>query len=187
MTIIYLAIGAGVIALVFALLLTLNILKQDKGDESIQAIGRAIQEGAMAFLSLEYRLLAVFVVIMSGILAVFIDYDILDKVGTERSVPSTAIAYASGAILSALAGFIGMSIAVRANTRTTIQAMKGLNPALRVAFNSGTVMGVSVVGIGLIGITVVWWIFKDPTIIAGFGFGASSIALFARVGGGIYT
>ena len=189
MTILYLAIGAGVVALVFALLLTLNVLRQDKGDESIQAIGRAIQEGAMAFLSLEYRLLAVFVVVMFIILAVFIDYDVLDKIGSEqeRSVPSTAIAYASGAVLSALAGFIGMSIAVRANTRTAIQAMKGLNPALRVAFNSGTVMGVSVVGIGLIGITAVWWIFKEPSIIAGFGFGASSIALFARVGGGIYT
>ena len=187
MTILYLAIGAGALALVFALVLTLNVLRQDKGDESIQAIGRAIQEGAMAFLSTEYRLLAVFVIVMFVILAVFIDYDVLDKVGSDRSVPSTAIAYASGAALSALAGFIGMSIAVRANTRTTIQAMKGLNPALRVAFNSGTVMGVSVVGIGLIGITAAWWIFKEPTIIAGFGFGASSIALFARVGGGIYT
>ena len=80
-----------------------------------------------------------------------------------------------------------MSIAVRANTRTTVKAMEGLNGALRVAFNSGTVMGVSVVGIGLIGITVVYWIFKDINIVAGFGFGASSIALFARVGGGIYT
>ena len=80
-----------------------------------------------------------------------------------------------------------MSIAVRANTRTTVKAMVGLNPALRVAFNSGTVMGVSVVGIGLIGVTLLYWIFKDPIIVAGFGFGASSIALFARVGGGIYT
>ena len=187
MIILYLAIAAGVVALIFALLLTLNILKQDKGDESIQEIGRKIQEGAMAFLSLEYRLMAVFVVIMFVILAVFIDYDVLDKVGSDRSIPSTAIAYLSGAILSGLAGYIGMGIAVRANTRTTVQAMKGLNSALRVAFNSGTVMGVSVVGIGLIGITAVWWIFKDPSIIAGFGLGASSIALFARVGGGIYT
>ena len=187
MIILYLAIAAGVVALIFALLLTLNILKQDKGDESIQEIGRKIQEGAMAFLSLEYRLMAVFVVIMFVILAVFIDYDVLDKVGSDRSIPSTAIAYLTGAILSGLAGYIGMGIAVRANTRTTVQAMKGLNSALRVAFNSGTVMGVSVVGIGLIGITAVWWIFKDPSIIAGFGLGASSIALFARVGGGIYT
>ena len=80
-----------------------------------------------------------------------------------------------------------MSIAIRANTRTTVKAIQGLNPALRVAFNSGTVMGVTVVGIGLIGITAVYWAFQDINIVAGFGFGASSIALFARVGGGIYT
>ena len=166
----------------------MRILRSDAGSEQVQAIGRAIQEGAMAFLSREYRLLAVFVVVMFVVLAVFIDYDVLDKVpGDSESVPKTAISYIVGAIGSALAGFIGMSIAVRANTRTTVQAQHGLNPALRIAFNSGAVMGVTVVGIGLIGITVVYWIFKDPIIIAGFGFGASSIALFARVGGGIYT
>ena len=80
-----------------------------------------------------------------------------------------------------------MSIAIRANTRTVVKAQQGLNAALRVAFNSGSVMGISVVGIGLIGITIAYWVFKDISIIAGFGFGASSIALFARVGGGIYT
>ena len=192
MEILYLAIAAGIVALVFAVLLTVQILKSDPGSEEVQAIGRAIQEGAMAFLSREYRLLAIFVVGMTIILAVFIDLDVLDKVpdtiaGDNEGVPKTAIAYLAGAIGSALAGFIGMTIAVRANTRTTVQAQRGLNSALRIAFNSGTVMGVSVVGIGLIGITVVYWIFKDASIIAGFGFGASSIALFARVGGGIYT
>ena len=187
MTILYLAIAAGVVALGFALALALNVLRQDRGSETIQFIGRAIQEGAMAFLSREYRMLAIFVVLMSIILAVFIDYDVMDKVGTDRSIPSTAIAYLAGAAGSALAGFIGMSIAVRANTRTTVKAMQGLNPALRVAFNSGAVMGVSVVGIGLIGVTALYWVFKDFNIVAGFGFGASSIALFARVGGGIYT
>ncbi len=180
--------------LVFALLLTLNILRQDKGSEEIQFIGKAIQEGAMAFLSREYRLLAIFVGIMAIILAAFIDYDVTgkvventDRVSGDRTIPSTAIAYLAGAIGSALAGFIGMSIAIRANSRTVVKAQQGLNPALRVAFNSGTVMGVSVVGIGLIGVTAVYWIFQDISIIAGFGFGASSIALFARVGGGIYT
>ena len=132
-------------------------------------------------------MLAIFVLLVFAILAVFIDYDALDRITDEPNFPSTAIAYLAGAVGSALAGFIGMSIAVRANTRTTVKAMEGLNGALRVAFNSGTVMGVSVVGIGLIGITVVYWIFKDINIVAGFGFGASSIALFARVGGGIYT
>ena len=185
--IIYLAIGAGAVALGFALIQTLNVLRQDQGNEKIQFIGRAIQEGAMAFLSLEYRLLALFVVLMAAILAIFIDYDVLDRVGTDRDLPSTAIAYLAGAAGSALAGFIGMSIAVRANTRTTVKAMTGLNGALRVAFNSGTVMGVSVVGIGLIGVTAVYWAFEDISIVAGFAFGASSIALFARVGGGIYT
>ena len=188
LTVIYLAIGAGAFALAYAGLLTVRILKSDAGSEQVQAIGRAIQEGANAFLSREYRLLAGFVVVMFIILAVFIDFDVLDKVpGDRESIPKTAISYIVGAIGSALAGFIGMSIAVRANTRTTVQAQHGLNPALRIAFNSGAVMGVTVVGIGLIGITVIYWIFQDPIIIAGFGFGASSIALFARVGGGIYT
>ena len=187
LAIIYIALGAGVVGLVFALALTLNILRQDKGSETVQFIGRAIQEGAVAFLSQEYRFLAIFVVAVVVILAVFIDYDVLDKVGSDRSIPSTAIAYLAGAIGSALAGFIGMSIAVRANTRTVVKAQQGLNPALRVAFSSGAVMGTTVVGIGIIGVTAMYWIFKDFSIVAGFGFGASSIALFARVGGGIFT
>ena len=188
MIILYLAIAAGVVALTFALLLTLNILRQDEGDETVRFIGKAIQEGARAFLTREYTVLAVFVVIVFIALAVFIDYDVLGREdGSTSGVPSTAIAYLAGAIGSALAGYIGMSIAVRANTRTTVKAMIGLNPALRVAFNSGAVMGISVVGIGLIGIAAAYWIFQDANIVAGFGFGASSIALFARVGGGIYT
>ena len=143
----------------------------------------------MAFLSREYRLLAIFVVVMAVILAAFIDFDVTGRVGNDSaSVPGTAIAYLVGAIGSALAGFIGMSIAVRANTRTTVQAIQGLNPALRVAFNSGAVMGLSVVGLALLGVTLMFVVFNnDATIVAGFGFGASSIALFARVGGGIYT
>ena len=187
MTTVYLAIAAGAAALGFALILTLRILREEQGNETVRFIGRAIQEGAMAFLTREYRMLAIFVVLVFAVLAVFIDYDVLDRIADEPDFPSTAIAYLAGAVGSALAGYIGMSIAVRANTRTTVKAMEGLNGALRVAFNSGTVMGVSVVGIGLIGITVVYWIFKDVNIVAGFGFGASSIALFARVGGGIYT
>ena len=187
MTTVYLAIAAGAAALGFALVLTLRILREEQGNETVRFIGRAIQEGAMAFLTREYRMLAIFVLLVFAILVVFIDYDVLGRITDEPNFPSTAIAYLAGAVGSALAGFIGMSIAVRANTRTTVKAMEGLNGALRVAFNSGTVMGVSVVGIGLIGITVVYWIFKDINIVAGFGFGASSIALFARVGGGIYT
>jgi K(+)-stimulated pyrophosphate-energized sodium pump len=191
-TIFIIAIAAGIVGLIFALILTINIMRQDGGSEQVQFIGKAIQQGAMAFLAREYTLLGGFVIIMAIILAVLIDFDVTGKlaaVGREPNspIPSTAIAYLVGAIGSGLAGFIGMSIAVRANTRTTVKAMEGLNPALRVAFNSGTVMGVTVVGIGLIGVTLMYVIFQDISIVAGFGFGASSIALFARVGGGIYT
>ena len=188
MGILILAIVSGVVALGFAAILTTRILKADEGNEQVRFIGNAIREGAMAFLSREYRLLAIFVVIVCIVLAVFIDFDILNRIeGSASGIPGTAISYLVGAIGSGLAGFIGMSIAVRANTRTTVQAQQGLNPALRLAFNSGTVMGVSVVGIGLIGLTVMYIIFQDIKVVAGFGFGASSIALFARVGGGIYT
>ena len=188
MEILLLAIVAGVVALAFAAYLAWKVMQSDEGNERVRFIGNAIREGSMAFLSREYRLLAVFVVVVFAIIWVFVDYDILNKVeGDGDPIPGTAISYLVGAIGSGLAGFIGMSIAVRANTRTTVQAQTGLNSALRVAFNSGTVMGVSVVGIGLIGITVVYLIFQDIKVVAGFGFGASSIALFARVGGGIYT
>ncbi|SVA59485.1 uncharacterized protein METZ01_LOCUS112339 [marine metagenome] len=188
-TIQIIAVVASIIALAFAALLTSMVLKKDGGNDQIRFIGDAIQKGAMAFLSREYRLLAVFVVVMAIIIGVFIDMDVLDRMdGKESSsVPGTAIAYLIGAIGSGLAGFIGMSIAVRANTRTTVQAMEGLNSALRVAFNSGAVMGASVVGIALLGVTMMFVAFGDYSVVAGFGFGASSIALFARVGGGIYT
>ena len=187
MEIILLAVVAGIVALVFALILAMNVTRQDPGSEEIQFIGRAIQEGANAFLRREYTLLAVFVVVIAIILAVFIDFDVTGRVGGGGGFPGTALSYLVGAIGSGLAGYIGMSIAVRANTRTAVKAMQGLNPALRVAFNSGTVMGISVVGIGLLGVSILYFIFRDITVVAGFGFGASSIALFARVGGGIYT
>ena len=186
--ILILAVVASIVALAFALYLAMNVTRQDPGDEQIQFIGRAIQEGAQAFLKREYTLLAVFVVVIAIILAVFIDFDVTGRVEKVSPFPAaTAISYLIGAIGSALAGYIGMSIAVRANTRTAVKAMEGLNPALRVAFNSGTVMGISVVGIGLLGVSILYFIFRDINVVAGFGFGASSIALFARVGGGIYT
>ncbi|NQU97740.1 MAG: sodium-translocating pyrophosphatase, partial [Chloroflexi bacterium] len=144
-------------------------------------------------------MLAAFVGVVFVILALFIDYNVLNNAkitelndaagasGISATGPWTALAYLAGAIGSGLAGFVGMSIAVRSNVRTTTAARSGLNPALRVAFGSGAVMGFTVVGIGLVALTALWWIFRDPNIVAGFGFGASSIALFARVGGGIYT
>ena len=185
------ALVASIVSLAFAAFLAYQVVGKDEGSDQIRFIGKAIQEGAMAFLSREYRLLAIFVIIMAVILAVFIDLDVTGRIDrdTTPSIPvGTAIAYLVGAFGSGLAGFIGMSIAVRANTRTTVQAIQGLNPALRVAFNSGAVIGMSVVGLALLGVTIMLVVFtNDTSIVAGFGFGASSIALFARVGGGIYT
>jgi K(+)-stimulated pyrophosphate-energized sodium pump len=185
------ALVASLVSLAFAAFLAYKVVGKDEGNDQIRFIGKAIQDGAMAFLSREYRLLAIFVAIMAAILAVFVDLDVtgrIDKPSTSSIPVGTAIAYLVGAFGSGLAGFIGMSIAVRANTRTTVQAMQGLNPALRVAFNSGAVMGMSVVGLALIGVTLMLIVFSnDASIVAGFGFGASSIALFARVGGGIFT
>jgi K(+)-stimulated pyrophosphate-energized sodium pump len=193
---ILLAIAAGAVGLVAAGLLAMRVLKQPQGNDEVRAIGDLIQEGSSAFLRKEYSILAVFVAVIFVILAVFIDYNILDndKIASlseggamTSEGPWTAIAYIFGAIGSALAGFVGMSIAVRGNTRTATAAQTGLNKALQVAFSTGAVMGLSVVGIGIIGVSALWLIFENPNVIAGFGFGASSIALFARVGGGIFT
>ena len=176
------ALIAGCLALVFAGLMAIRVLRADAGNEKMQTIGDAIREGSSAFLRREYLALVPFVVVVTAVLWVLIDWHTLDKI-----VPRTAIAYLAGTVCSATAGLIGMSVAVRANVRTAAAAMRGLNPALRVAFSSGSVMGVSVVGIGLLGVTILYLIFEDITVVAGFGFGASSIALFARVGGGIFT
>jgi len=193
---ILLAIAAGAVGLVAAALLAMRVLKQPQGNDEVRAIGDLIQEGSSAFLRKEYSILAVFVVIIFVILALFIDYNILDneKIATlgdggaiTAQGPWTGISYILGAIGSALAGFIGMSIAVRGNTRTATAAQTGLNKALQVAFSTGAVMGLTVVGIGVIGVSALWLVFENPNVIAGFGFGASSIALFARVGGGIFT
>ena len=190
------SILAGFVGLLAALILARKVITQPAGNNEVTDIGKLIQEGAMAFLKKEYMILSIFVVAIFVILTVLIDFNLLgnDKIdqlssGGRISVngPWTAIAYLLGALGSGLAGFIGMNIAVRGNTRTATAAQKGLNQALRVAFNSGAVMGMTVVGIGIIGVSALWLIFQNPTVIAGFGFGASSIALFARVGGGIYT
>ncbi|MCI0865837.1 MAG: sodium-translocating pyrophosphatase, partial [Chloroflexi bacterium] len=179
---IIIAIIAGGVALVFAAITAARVMASDKGNEQIQAIGDAIREGSSAFLRAEYLALVPFVVVVAIILGVLIDWVTLDS-----AVPKTAISYLAGTICSALAGFIGMNVAVRANVRTAAAATRGLNAALRVAFSSGTVMGVTVVGIGLLGVSVLYLVFQDITVVAGFAFGASSIALFARVGGGIFT
>ena len=168
--------------MLFAGATALRVMRAEKGNQRMQAIGDAIRTGAWAFLRREYLTLVPFVLVVAGVLWVLVDWHTLHEV-----VPKTAISYVVGAICSATAGVIGMSIAVRANIRTAAAAMHGLNPALRVAFSSGSVMGLTVVGIGLLGVSILYIIFKDITVVAGFGFGASSIALFARVGGGIFT
>ena len=193
---ILLAVAAGGIGLIAAALLAMRVLKQPQGNDEVRDIGALIQEGSSAFLRKEYSILALFVLAIFVVLAVFIDYNVLnndmidslaDGGAMTSDGPWTAIAYVIGAIGSGLAGFIGMNIAVRGNTRTATAAQSGLNKALQVAFSTGAVMGLTVVGIGIIGVSVLWIIFENPNVIAGFGFGASSIALFARVGGGIYT
>ena len=191
MEILWVAIVAALIALVFAVVATQRLLGEDEGDETMRSIAEQIQIGAAAFLRREYTFIAVFVAVVAVVLLLFRDLDVLDKLdsgtGNLTDLPRFAIAYVVGAIASATAGYIGMYVAVRANVRTTAKAREGLNPALRVAFSSGSVMGMTVVGISLGCLAVLYLIFQDVGPLTGFAFGASSIALFARVGGGIYT
>lgn len=165
---------AGVIGIIFGIILWVRVSKVDPGNKRMQEIAAAIHEGAMAFLNREYRALAVFAVVLFFVLGFLIDF-------------STAICFLVGAVFSASAGYAGMNIATIANVRTASSARKGINEALQVAFSSGSVMGMMVAGIGLLGVGVLYLIFREPSIVNGYALGASSIALFARVGGGIYT
>ena len=187
MEILAIAIVGGALALAFAALRIRDVLAEEEGDESMRQIAAAIQEGASAFLRREYTFMALFVAIIFVILVVFIDYDALGKFADDPDLPETALSYLLGAFLSGSAGYLGMHVAVRANVRTAANARSSLNPALRTAFNSGTVMGMTVVGLGLLGLVLLYLAWEDPRPLTGFAFGASSIALFARVGGGIYT
>ena len=189
MEILIFAIIAGVLALLFSAFRVFAVVREGEGNETMQNIARAIQLGAAAFLKREYAVLAIFVAAVFVVLLLFIDLDVLDKdpLNFDKDVPAMALSYLIGAILSASAGYLGMTIAVRANVRTAAKAQEGLNPALRVAFNSGTVMGMTVVGLGILGLVILYLIWESAAPLAGFAFGASSIALFARVGGGIYT
>lgn len=165
----------GIVALLFALYKANSIDKVSPGNDRMKEIASYIEDGAMAFLKREYRVLLVFVIALFIVLAVAINW-------------KTAVCFLFGAIFSAFAGYFGMKVATKANVRTANSAMeKGMTKALNVAFSGGAVMGMSVVGLGIIGVSVLYILFPDPAIITGFGLGASSIALFARVGGGIYT
>ena len=173
---------AGVVALIFSLQLAKDVMKAPAGNAKMQEIALAIQEGSRAFLQREYTWLAVFVSATAVIQMAAIGF-------------ATGVCFVVGAALSGACGYMGMSIAVRGNVRTAAAAANGLDPALRIAFNTGTVMGMLVVSFGIIGLAVLFKLLQYAlgseqealTHLAGFGFGASSIALFARVGGGIYT
>ena len=169
------AVGViGVIALLFAAFASGKISAFKVENERVKELSGIIQGGAMAFLYREYKALVPFVVIVAALLAW--------KIG----VPS-AVCFVCGAVCSALTGYVGMKVATKSNGKTAFAATRGMNEALKVAFMGGSVMGMTVVGVGLLGVVVMYFLFGNADTITAFGFGASSIALFARVGGGIYT
>lgn len=166
----------GILALLFAVATSSSIGKKDAGNDRMKEIAGAIAEGARAFLMSEYKVLLIFVIVMFVV------------IGIGLSNWMTAICFLVGSIFSVLAGYLGMGAATKANVRTTSAAMNsGMNAALSVAFSGGSVMGLAVVGLGLFGISIIYVLTGNADILFGFSLGASSIALFARVGGGIYT
>ena len=187
-TIIYAVPAFGVLALLYTFWRSAWVSKQEVGTEKMAIIAKNIADGAMAFLKAEYRVLAIFVVCVAILLGI-------SGASAEDSSWLVAVSFILGAICSALAGFIGMRVATKANVRTTNAARNSLGRALEVAFSGGAVMGLGVVGLGVLGLgtlflvynSIGWDINKVITVVTGFSFGASSIALFARVGGGIYT
>jgi K(+)-stimulated pyrophosphate-energized sodium pump len=182
MTILIISLAVGVLSMLYAGFNTMRILKKDTGTQKMRDISDAIREGAMAYMNRQFKTIAVFAVI----LFVLLSWGLGIKIG---------IAFVCGALLSGIAGYIGMSVSVRSNVRTAAAAKVGLSEALNVAFMGGSVSGLSVVGLSLIGVTGLYIAFKMagvdeaqiPHLLIGFGFGASLISLFARVGGGIFT
>ena len=171
----YLAPVLGIVALLFAFVLASKVGREEEGTDRMHEISSAIRDGANAFLKAEYKILVVFAAVLFVLLGFGVDW-------------KTAICFVIGAAFSTLAGYFGMNVATKANVRTANAArVGGMNRALSIAFSGGAVMGMSVVGLGLLGVGAVYVITKDANILFGFGLGASSIALFGRVGGGIYT
>ncbi len=180
-----LAVGGALVALVYAVILIFNVRSQNAGTPKMQEISGAVREGANAFLSREYKVIAPVAVIVAVAIYLFIDIPL----GTGGS---TAIGFVVGAALSAFAGYVGMAITVRTSSRTAEAAKSGLGAALTVSFRGGSVMGMAVVGFGLLGLSLFYIAYQgtiasNPVTIAGLGFGASLIAMFMRVSGGIYT
>src|SRR5438094_3192361 len=168
------AVAGGAAAVIFAIALIFVVLRQPPGNARMQEIAAAIQEGASAYLNRQYTVIAIIGVVVAVVIGLAIDW-------------STAALYIVGAVLSAAAGYVGMNISVRANLRTAEAARGGLNKALQVAFRGGAVTGFMVVGLGLLGVSAAYLIFKDPDALVGLAFGASLVSVFARLGGGIYT
>ena len=172
----YLVPVAAVIALLFAAYLAAKVSRQDAGTERMKEIAGAIADGARAFLTAEYKILIVFVVVLF----------VLIGLGVGNWV--TAVCFVVGALFSTIAGYCGMTVATKANVRTANAAKEsGMNKALSIAFSGGAVMGMCVAGLGALGVSLVYIVTKNVDVLFGFSLGASSIALFARVGGGIYT
>lgn len=179
------AVGGAAIALVYALILVLYVRKQDRGTPKMIEIADAVRQGASAFLNREYKVIAPVAVIIAVLIYFFIDLPL-------QTNGATAVGFVVGALLSAAAGWVGMAMTVRTSSRTAQAARKGLGHALTLAFRGGGVMGMAVVGFGLLAVSVFYLayvnvIVADPAVIAGLGFGASLIAMFMRVSGGIYT
>lgn len=170
------AIVAGAVGLGFVGFLTHTILRESEGTDKMRQLSQAVRQGAMAFLRREFITLGIFTAVVVVILSLFIP-----------PKPWVGLAYLLGTLTSSLAGFLGMNIATKANARTANAAIGSWAKALRIAFSSGAVMGFSVVGIGLLGLTGISLVFEDPHVWLGFAFGASAVALFLRVGGGIFT
>src|SRR2546423_4590183 len=168
------AVAGGLAAVVFAIVLISLVLRQPKGNARMQEIAAAIQEGASAYLNRQYTVIAIIGAVLAVVIGVTLGWE-------------TAAFYVVGAVLSASAGYVGMNIAVRANLRTAEAARGGLNPALQVAFRGGAVTGFMVVGLGLLGVSAAYLVFKNPDSLVGLAFGASLVSVFARLGGGIYT
>ena len=173
-----LALGAGIFALLYAAFLAYRVVSAPAGSEKMREIAKAIQEGANAFLLRQYKTLAPIVVV----LAVLIALGLQGQLGIQ-----TSLAFLAGVISSALAGYIGMQVSIRANVRVAEAAKSGMMKALGMAFNGGAVTGMALAGLGLIGLSLLYIYFGSLAPLIGFGFGASLISLFARVGGGIYT
>ncbi|WP_286951640.1 MULTISPECIES: sodium-translocating pyrophosphatase [Aminobacterium] len=170
----WIVVGSGVLALAYAFFAYGKVKRFKVENERVNELSEIIHGGAMAFLSREYRWLFPFALLVGALLWFTIGM-------------GTSVSFLVGALFSAVAGYIGMTVATRSNGKTSFAATLGMNEALGIAFRGGSVMGMSVVGLGVLGIMICYALFKDPNIVTGFGFGASSIALFARVGGGIYT